>query len=591
MEDFIFGTLASDALRLEHVRGLRSGITHHFNRQPYAPKPGQPVQIELSLGPAQIFDRAWVYWSIDGQEPSGSFGKVIHGQALALEKIDPTWDTLEWGYLQRYRGLLPAYPEGTVVRYYLTAGSINGQEVRSDGGKMFAYYVTNLGLPNWAREAVIYQIMPDRFYPGAGKAWRSPKSLSGFFGGTLKGITEKLGYIAELGANVIWLTPIFPSPTHHGYDATDLFSIEPRLGTKEDLKTMLDEAHGLGMRVLLDFVPNHWSSLHPLFQEAITDRQSPRVDWYLFKHWPDDYESFFGVKELPQINLRDPDARQHFLDAAAFWLEFGVDGYRLDYAVGPTPDFWADFRRTCVKVNPEAWTFGEVVEPSDSQRNFYGLLNGALDFMLLEALRQIFAFRRWEAHQFLTFLDRHEAYFPADFSRPSFLDNHDMNRFLWAVQNDLTGLKLAALCQFTLVGPPVIYYGTEVGLSQERDVRQAGRGLPEESRLPMLWGEDQNQELLAYYRQLIEIRRQESGLIHGDRQTLPTGKQVIAYTRGNGESTIAVVINLADVAQSISLPGKWHTILLSSQPGATLAPGELDSELELPAQCGVILKR
>ena len=98
--------------------------------------------------------------------------------------------------------------------------------------------------------------------------------------------------------------------------------------------------------------------------------------------------------------------------------------------------------------------------------------------MLLEGIRQTFAFQRWNAHPFSAFLDRHEAYFPADYSRPSFLDNHDMNRYLWAVQGDIDSLKMAALCQFTLAGPPVIYYGTEAGLSQRETYARAGWAYP-----------------------------------------------------------------------------------------------------------------
>ncbi len=590
MEDFVFGTFATEAQRNAHTHSLRSGVTHSYARTPYAPRPGQPVEVRLTLGPLQTFDRAWIYWSTDGIDPAGVGGEAVHGQALPLEVLESEWDLMEWGYLQHFRAILPPQPEGALVRYYLTAGAPDGREIQADGGKFYAYYVTDLALPDWARQAVIYQLMPDRFYPGQGKSWKSPQNPSGFYGGTLRGIIEKLDYIADLGANVIWMTPIFPSPSHHGYDATDLFSIEPRLGTKDDLRLLLDEAHARSLRVLLDFVPNHWSSLHPLFQEAVSDPHSPRVDWYTFKHWPDEYESFFGVKDLPQINLRHPDARQHFLDAVAYWLEFGVDGYRVDYAVGPTPDFWADFRRVCAAVKPDCWTFGEVVEPPDAQRHFYGGLNGALDFMLLEAMRQTFAFRRWDAAQLISFLDRHEAYFPADFSRPSFLDNHDMNRYLWAARNDLESLKIAALCQFTLSGPPVIYYGTEAGLSQERDVRQAGRGLPEESRLPMVWGDRQDGELLAFYRKLIALRRQEPALTIGARQSLASGADIVAYARQYQGRTLATVINLADETRRTTLPGKWTNILTTTHTGGKIISKELPTELELPARAGMILE-
>ena len=589
MEDFVFGTLANEPLRQAHVHRLRGGITHHFARTPYAPKPGQPVQIELNLGPLQTYDRAWLYWSADGADPAGSWGKASHGIAVPMSPIAVEWDVVEWGYVQRYRAEIPAQPEGSLVRYYLSAGTPGGSEVQADGGHFYAYYVTDLALPEWTRSAVIYEIMPDRFYPGNEKIWKTPKNPAGFYGGTLRGINEQLDYIQALGANVLWLTPIFPSPSHHGYDATDLFSVEPRLGDKEDLRQLIDEVHGRGMHILLDFVPNHWSSLHPLFQEAITDRQSPRVDWYTFHHWPDEYESFFGVKGLPQINLRHPEARRHVLDAAAYWLEFGVDGYRVDYAIGPAPDFWADFRRVCSTIKPESWTFGEIVEPSDSQRHFYGLLNGALDFLLLEALRKTFAFGTWDAQQFASFLDRHEAYFPVDFSRPSFLDNHDMNRYLWAARDNIDSLKIAALCQFTLAGPPVVYYGTEAGLSQDRDVRQAGRGLPEESRLPMLWGEDQNQELLDFYRLLAALRKAEPALQTGMRQNRFLGSELVAYERQESGKSLMVVINPTNEERQVALPGSWTTVRLATRPDLKLTRKEDHVEIELPACSGAVV--
>src|SRR4029434_5347279 len=151
---------------------------------------------------------------------------------------------------------------------------------------------------------------------------------------------------------------------------------------------------------------------------------------------------------------------------------------------------------------------------------FEGGMDGMLDFMLLEAMRKTFAFGSWEARKFADFLDRHEAYFPITFSRPSFLDNHDMNRFLWVAHNDIRKLKLAALCQFTLVGPPVIYYGTEVGLSQNQDVMQNGRGIHHATRLPMLWGKDQNQDVFAFYQGLIKLRASQEVLRRGTRQNI-----------------------------------------------------------------------
>jgi cyclomaltodextrinase len=590
MDDFIFGTLATEPLRLAHVRQERGGVSHRARRSPRDPLPGQPVQVELTLGPTQTFDRAWIYWSTDGQDPEGTRGVARHGQVTPMEPVEIEWDVLEWGYVRRFRATLPGQAAGTVVRYRLSAGAGRGEEKFADQGAFYAFYVADDRLPEWTRKAVIYQIIVDRFSPGEGKAWLNPATPAGFYGGTLRGVTEKMDYLAGLGVDVLWLTPIFPSPSHHGYDASDIFEVEPRLGTKQDLQALLTTAHQCGLRVLLDFVPNHLSSLHPAFQQAIAEPDSSYTGWFNFTHWPDKYETFFGVQDLPQVNLRHQPARQYMLDAAKYWLEFGVDGFRLDYAIGPTPDFWADFRRLTRTTQADCWTFGEVVEPPDSQLAFYGLLDGCLDFMLLEAIRQTFAFGRWDAARFASFLDRHESYFPEDFSRPSFLDNHDMNRYLWAVQGDQRRLKIAALCQFTLAGPPVIYYGTEVGLSQRRDVRQGGLGLPEESRLPMSWGGEQNANLLEFYRDLIHLRREELALQHRLRLSLEAEAGCLAYTRGEQGAKVLITFNISTGEKSVSLKGDWKSIRFTTEPGieAHFEPGRVS--LELPPLSGVVLK-
>jgi glycosidase len=582
--DFIFGSLATDDLRLAHVRSLAGGVTHRSRRSPLDPLPGQPVELLLSAGPAFPGERAWVYWSTDGRDPAGERGRADHGFVAPMETAGEIWDVLVWGYVRAFRTILPAQPDGTVVRYRLTVETRSGLEIPADGGAFYAYSVDDDLLPEWSRDAVVYQIMPDRFHPGPGKSFLQPETPWGFYGGTFNGIAANLDYLSELGVNTIWLTPFFPSPSHHGYDASDYFEVEPRLGTKADFRHLVDETHARGMRLILDFVANHWSSAHPSFQSARSDPLSPYHHWYQWKSWPEDYESFFGVADLPAVNLRNPHARQSMLDAVHYWLDFGVDGYRLDYAIGPTADFWADFRRETRRARPDCWTFGEVVEPPPSQTAFHGLLDGCLDFNLLEAFRNTFAFQQWDAARLAGFLDRHEAHFPLNFSRPSFLDNHDMNRILWVLQGDKARLRLAALCQFTLIGPPVIYYGTEVGLSQERDVHQAGRGLPEESRLPMLWDDQQDADLLDFYRRLIALRRAEPALRRGLRRTLYADADLLAYERAYEGRSLAVVFNLGSQARLLALPGNWARLHFNvglephihSETGATiltLAPG------------------
>ncbi|MEN9564045.1 MAG: hypothetical protein RIR73_2289, partial [Chloroflexota bacterium] len=345
-----------------------------------------------------------------------------------------------------------------------------------------------------------------------------------------------------------------------------------------------------GIRILMDFVPNHWSNEHPNFLEACADKNSPFVKWYTFEEHPHKYKTFFGVKTLPQINLRYAPARQHVTEAAQYWLNLGVDGFRVDYCIGPTPDFYADFRQATRRTNPESWTFGEAVDPPDSQITFEGGMDGSLDFMLLEALRNTFAFDKWNARMFADFLNRHEAFFPASFSRPSFLDNHDMNRFLWVAKGDTRKLKLAALCQFTLMGAPVIYYGTEVGLSQPRDMMQNGRAIHEEGRMPMLWGDDQNRELFQFYQALIALRKQEAALRDGSRTTVFVNDEVLAYRRSHKGESLLCVMNASGQAQEFDLEFAESNLQLATSAECRIQLNGSLKRVSLPAWGGVILK-
>ncbi len=590
MNDFIFGTLADDALRLAHARAAWSGVTHRRRACPRDPLPGQPVSLTLTVGPGQPCDRAWVYWTADGSDPAGALGVASNGCATSMTPAGEDWNLLLWDYVRRFEAILPGQPPGAVLRYRLGAAGPSGVETFADDGAFHALYVDDDPPPDWARDAVVYHVFVDRFNPGRGQPWNTPPHLSGFYGGTLRGVTERLDYIADLGANVVWLSPIFPSPSHHGYDATDLFDVEPRLGTRADLAVLLQEAHQRSLRVLLDLVPNHVSSQHPVFQQAASDPASPYRDWFTFERWPDRYASFFGVRELPQINLRYPSARQHMLDHARHWLDFGVDGFRVDYAIGPAPDFWADFRRVTRAAKPDCWTFGEVVDPPDAQLAFQGVLDGCLDFLLLEAFRQALAYGAWDASRFAAFLDRHEAYFPPSFSRPSFLDNHDMNRFLWAAQGDQRRLRLAALCQFSLAGPPVVYYGTEAGLSQARDVRQGGFGRPEESRLPMLWDGAQDPALRDFYRRLIALRHAHPALRRGTRAPARADAHTLAYTRTLGADRVLIALNLSGEGRDVILDrGAPSRVLIATDDGCR-ACAEADRTIVcLPPLSGAML--
>jgi cyclomaltodextrinase len=621
--DFVFGTLATDDLRIGQLRAASNGVRHPHELEPPDPRPGDPVRFVARVGPDVRADHVTAYVTTDDSDPAGDRGRAIRGTPIPLERTAVAWDTLAWGYAETWAGTIPGQPDGTLVRYRIEAWSDSAgtsawatEMAGVTGGPRppgvaesdaivlgqgaeplwpvprtgsFAFHVDDDHVPGWLRDAVIYQIFIDRFATTGGVPFAEPGTRSGFYGGTLRGVVERLDHIIGLGVTCIWLSPLFPSPSHHGYDATDFDSVEPRLGTMDDLRDLLAAAHEAGLRVILDLAVNHVSSDHPAFVRAQADRDSPYADWFTFTDWPDQYLSFFGVRDHPQIDSDDPGARDAMIDSARRWLELGVDGFRCDYAQGPSHAFWSAFRAATRQVRADSATIGEVVETPAVQRSLVGRLDGCLDFVLNQSLRRFFAFGEIGPSEFDAFLRRHLAFFDGDLVMPSFLDNHDMNRFGWIVGGDLRRLRLAALCQFTLPHPPVVYYGTEVGLSQIRDVRDPdGSGHPEESRLPMLWGEDRDGDLLDFYRRLIRLRRDDPGLWRGTRRTvaLDDASGLYAYGCATDDAEAMVVLNTGEAASRLDVgpAGDW-TIALTTDAGASLDAGVL----HVPPHSGSVL--
>lgn len=593
--DNIFGSQTDEAERVVYQRAARSGVNHCHQLAPADPRPGEPLTVTLSTGGPLPYDAARCWWRAERSD-----GQVDEG-ILDLQLATTTWEPLAWGYARDWRGQLPAQPAGTLLRYRLAArvtGSdrwayADGAERDEAHATAFAVWVADDPAPDWARAAVVYHIFVDRFDPGTGRAWRHPERLDGFFGGTLRGVIERLDDIQSLGFTAIWLSPVFASPSHHGYDATDLYTVEPRLGSNADLLELFAAAHARGMRIILDFVANHWSSQHPTFVAARADEASEFHHWYTWECWPDQYACYFGVRELPELNLAHPPARAHMLAAAAHWLRAGADGMRLDYAYGPPHAFWAEFRRACREARPECWLFGEVIRQPDFLRTYAAHMDGVLDVPLAQALRETFARRTWDLARFEAFLAGHETFFPIGFLRPSFLDNHDMNRFLYMARGDAALLHLAALVLFTLAGPPIVYYGTEAGVSQERPIHgENGFGIFEEARQPMRWGDAQDAALREFFRRLVALRRAHPALIDGPRRVLhlDAAAGTYAYVR-DGAVPVVVVINLGDAPAELVLPraglpaaaadllgghplsvdGETLTAVLSARGGALIA--------------------
>ncbi len=582
--DFVFGPPAAGAERTRDLTRALSGVQHKLQIQPLRPHSGAAVLVTATTGPEYPACAAWLYYTTDGSRPAGQAGRATHGTALALAWRETRWADLLSDYLSVWQAEIPPQPPGTMVRYQIEARAAPGSGLTpayadadpiAAGGlaPVFAYLVDAPTAPDWVQAAVFYHIFPDRFDPGSGGAWREDGGWRDKRGGTLRGITERLDYIGDLGANAIWLSPIFASPTFHRYDASDLYTVDPVLGTNDDLATLVRAAHARGIRVLLDLVANHVSSRHPFFVDAQANRDSPYHDWFTWPHWPDEYIMFYTSKGLPRLNQEHPDARAYFLAATRYWLEqYDVDGYRLDYVLGPSHDFWTAYYRTVKAVKPESFSVGEATHGPDTMRSYEGRLDGALDFQFLRMIRGLLAFETVRLSVFDRFLEQNRHFYSPGFVTPTFLDNHDMNRFLWLAKGDTRKLRVAAALQFTLAAPPIIYSGTEAGIRQQGDVRSSGQGGDAQARGLMPWGDAQDADLLAYYRRLIALRRAHPVIWQGARTTvhLDEAARTYAYAAtGAGLPGLLTVLNLGGEPRTLQVP----------LPGTRAAPAALRDHL------------
>jgi glycosidase len=545
MDEFVFGSLSTIEKRVAHLQAWYQGIKHHNQLEPRAPQAGDQPVVTVTVMQSRQIERILCVVT----EPATA--------VYTLHRAQNRWDLLNWAYVESWQATLPAQPAGTLVRYHFEAYEVGSDTpLPTEDDTIFSYLVGAVSASDWTASVVMYQIFPDRFYPGNGRSWTPAPTLDDFYGGTLRGIIEKLDYVADMGFNAIWLNPFFlDDDTHHGYHAIDYFQVKPRLGSMDDIRELVQQAHARGIRLILDFVANHWSSQHPSFQEAIQDPNSKYTEWYNWIDYPHDYETFFGVMHLPQVNANHPEVRQYLIDSVRFWLaEIGFDGLRCDYALGPSHDFWTELRHQVQQFKPDAWIFGEVVESPATILSYEGRFHGCLDFPLMQAMRDTFALNRMSLSQFDNFLHQQDAYFPATFNRPTFLDNHDMNRYYWLVGEDKRKLKLSALCQFTLAGQPVVYNGSEVGVHQEMGMWEAGSQGMAESRQPMRWGDEQDAEIRDFYQELIALRKANPVLWHGRRTTLHVDEanRTWMYARHDDQTSIVVALNLSDEPRTVT---------------------------------------
>jgi alpha-glucosidase len=435
--------------------------------------------------------------------------------------------------------------------------------------------------PNWSKNSVMYQIFPDRFARSAKamerktpswaikKNWADPVSGSGpdvakeFFGGDLDGVTEHLDHLEALGVTLLYLTPIFPAQSNHRYDASSFDEVDELLGGNEAFKTLVEQAHARGMKVLGDLTANHSGSEHEWFKAAFANPTAPESDFYFFSEGNTKYESWWGVSTLPKLNWNSKELRRRFIEGSdsvvAKWLKapFNLDGWRIDVAnmTGrlEEQDLYKEvaqtIKKTMQEVNPDALLIGEYTKdagPFIQGDGYHGAMtysNFTKPLWLWFANENIKIYEdfpgpgpsRYSGKQFLEAHLQFASQFPWSVRQNNMnaLDTHDIPRF--KTVGILGAQMVGAALQFTLPGIPVIFQGDEFGLDGNNG---------ENSRTPMPWNDERPTEksMIGVYGELARIRKENPVLIDGAVRWLYASDEAVVFAREDDTATILVAV-------------------------------------------------
>ncbi|MGL5082503.1 MAG: glycoside hydrolase family 13 protein [Microcoleaceae cyanobacterium] len=427
--------------------------------------------------------------------------------------------------------------------------------------------------PDWVKHAVFYQIFPDRFARSQTQLnpdlsslpwepWDAPPTPQGYKGGDLWGVIEHLDYLQDLGISAIYFTPIFQSACNHRYHTHDYYQVDPILGGNAALEQLLNAAHQRKIKVVLDGVFNHASrGFYPFNDILENGPYSPWINWFKVLDWPlsaydgdkpANYGSWANNRALPEFNHDNPAVREYIMKIAEYWVQFGIDGWRLDVPFEiKAPGFWQEFRQRVKAINPEAYIVGEVWIDSRQWLDgtqFDGVMNylftgptiafvgGDRVRMELVETPSYFPYPPLSAAGYGQKIQELLDLYPWEIqlTQLNLLDSHDTARLLSVVNGDKASVELATVLLFTFPGAPSIYYGDEVSLAGALDP-DCRRSFPS--------SESWDQAVLNYHKQLIKIRQQYPALRTGSYQVLHAEGQVYVFARVLDSEVVLVAIN------------------------------------------------
>lgn len=417
--------------------------------------------------------------------------------------------------------------------------------------------------PEWVKNTVWYQIFPDRFANGDSSndppttlAWNSLEPTSdSIFGGDLLGVIQHLDYLAELGVNGIYFTPLFKANSIHKYDTVNYFEIDQQFGSLLNMKEVVAQCHAKGIRVMLDAVFNHCGQDFPPFQDVLEHGEDSQYkDWFHISFSPSGdihYETFSFEKSMPKLNTQHPEVRKYLFEVGEYWIkECQIDGWRLDVANEIDHQFWKDFRQAMKSIHPDVYLVGEVWH--DAMPWLAGdQFDAVMNYPLANLLHQFFAYNVINAQQFANYLQKYLHQYPEPVYHTLFnmVGSHDTPRIVNLAKMNKQKVKLLSVFQFSFYGSPSIYYGDEIGLTGDQD--PGCRGCME-------WDSSkQDLDMLAFMKKLIQLRKQYP-ILGNDGQfrilSHDKNKNSLCFQRENNKELVIVVINNHPESQTNLLP-------------------------------------